>query len=102
MAQFYPWRLLLRRGFEGGELPLWNPHQYCGYPFVGNGQSALFYPPNWLLWLIPADYFMGLSLALHWFLAGLFTFLLARTLGLRPGAAALAGIVYQCSGFMIT
>ncbi|NLO73153.1 MAG: hypothetical protein GX100_03440 [candidate division WS1 bacterium] len=102
MAQFYPWRLLLQRGFERSELPLWNPHQYCGYPFVGNGQSALFYPPNWLLAVIPADYFLGLSLALHWLLAGLLTYLLARRLGLRPAAAALAGMIYQGSGFMIT
>jgi hypothetical protein len=101
MAQFYPWRLLLQRGLRSGELPLWDPYQYCGYPFVGTGQSALFYPPNWLLLWIPVKYFLGLSLALHWFLAGLLTFLLARALGLRPGAALLAGAIYQGSGFMI-
>ncbi len=102
MAQFYPWRLLLHRGLRRGELPLWNPHQYCGYPFVGNGQSALFYPPNWLLLLWHPQRFLGISLALHWALAGLLTFLLARAWGLRPPAAALAGLIYQSSGFMIT
>ncbi len=102
MAQFYPWRLLLQRGLRSGELPLWNPHQYCGYPFVGNGQSAIFYPPNWLLLVVDTKYFLGLSLALHWFLAGMLTFFLARTLGLRPAGAALAGMLYQSSGFMIT
>lgn len=101
MAQFYPWRVLLQRGLQSGELPLWNPYQYCGYPFVGNGQSALFYPPNWLLLWIPVNYFLGLSLALHWLLSGLLTYLLCRTLGLRPGAAALAGIIFETSGFMI-
>jgi len=25
VAQFYPWRVLLRRGLRGGELPLWSP-----------------------------------------------------------------------------
>ncbi len=101
MAQFYPWRVLLQRGLRSGELPLWNPHQYCGYPFVGNGQSALFYPPNWLLLIVDAKYFLGLSLALHWFLAGVLTFFLARTLRLRPAAALVAGLLYQSSGFMI-
>jgi len=48
VAQFYPWRLLLHRAGSSGELPLWNPYQFAGYPFVGNGQSAIFYPPNWL------------------------------------------------------
>ncbi len=101
MAQFYPWRMLLHRGLLHDELPLWNPHQYCGYPFVGNGQSALFYPPNWLLRIMSTGRFLGVSLALHWFLAGLLTFWLARTLGLRTPAALFAGIVYQNSGFMI-
>jgi hypothetical protein len=101
MAQFYPWRLLLQRGLRRGELPLWNPYQYCGYPFVGNGQSAIFYPPNWLLLVVDAKYFLGLSLALHWFLAGALTFFLARALGLRPAGAVLAGLLYQASGFMI-
>jgi hypothetical protein len=31
-----------------GLIPLWNPHQFCGAPFIANGQSAFFYPPNWL------------------------------------------------------
>ncbi len=52
VAQFYPWRLFAARTMRSGELALWNPHQMCGYPFVGNGQSALFYPPNWLLALV--------------------------------------------------
>ena len=101
MAEFYPWRVLLQRGLRSGELPLWNPYQYCGYPFVGNGQSAIFYPPNWLLLFIDAKYFLGLSLALHWFLAGALTFFLARAVGLRPAGAVLAGLIYQTSGFMI-
>ncbi|HEY3397146.1 MAG TPA: hypothetical protein VGM19_05735 [Armatimonadota bacterium] len=102
VAQFYPWRLLLQRGLRSGELPLWNPYQYCGYPFVGNGQSALFYPPNWLLLVVDVKYFLGLSLALHWLLAGALTFFLARRLNLSPAAAVLAGLVFQASGFMIT
>lgn len=101
MAQFYPWRMLLRRGLLRDELPLWNPHQYGGYPFVGNGQSALFYPPNWLLRIMSTGRFLGVSLALHWFLAGLLAFLLARVLGLGTPAALFAGLVYQNSGFMI-
>jgi len=63
VAQFYPWRVLLRRGLRGGELPLWSPYQYCGYPLVGNGQSGIFYPPNWLLLILPAAKFLGVSLS---------------------------------------
>ena len=79
VAQFYPWRELVHRSMvKHGELPLWNPHQFCGAPFVGNGQSGLFYPPHWLLAWFETGRAMGLQNALHYYLAGLFTILLIR------------------------
>ncbi len=102
VAQFYPWRVLLRRGLHGGELPLWSPYQYCGYPLVGNGQSAIFYPPNWLLLILPAAQFLGVSLALHLFIAGLLTFYFCRLLGLSVIPALFAGLAFSYGGFMVT
>lgn len=29
-------------------LPLWNPFEYCGLPFLANSQAAALYPPVWL------------------------------------------------------
>ena len=49
VAQFYPWRLLLERGLHSGELPLWSPYQYCGYPLVGNGQSSQRVNVDWVV-----------------------------------------------------
>ena len=103
VAQFYPWRLLLHRSAqEHGELPLWNPYQFCGYPFVGNGQSAMFYPPNWLFFLIHPLKGLAVSACLHTILAGLFTFGLCRCLGLRAEACALAGVAFALGGFMVS
>ncbi|MFP3903455.1 MAG: hypothetical protein ACLFWB_04345 [Armatimonadota bacterium] len=103
VAQFYPWRMLAHRSFtEFGEFPLWNPHQLCGTPFVGNGQSALFYPPHWILGLTDTATAMGIINALHYFLAALFVFLLVRTLGGDLAASALAGLAYAFGGFMVT
>jgi hypothetical protein len=34
--------------------PAWDPSIYCGQPFAGNVQAALFYPPAWLLYLLSA------------------------------------------------
>jgi len=101
VAQFYPWRVLLRRGLRGGELPLWSPYQYCGYPLVGNGQSGMFYPPNWLLLVLPAAKFLGVSLALHFFIAGLLTFYFCRLLRLSVIPALFAALAFSYSGFMI-
>ena len=46
IAQFYPWRVFYARSMRSGHIPLWNPHQFCGTPFLANGQSACLYPPQ--------------------------------------------------------
>ena len=102
VAQFYPWRLLAARAMRDGELALWNPHQMCGYPFVGNGQSALFYAPNWVLAVVDVKWGMGLLAALHYALAAVLTALLCRTLGLGHLPSAFAGIAFTFGGFMVT
>lgn len=30
-----------------GEIPLWNPYNNAGFPFIGDTQAAVFYPPRW-------------------------------------------------------
>ncbi len=40
----YAWQEL-----KAGRTPLWDSLIYCGISFTGTTQSALFYPPNWLL-----------------------------------------------------
>ena len=32
--------------FRRGELPLWDPFQYCGMPFYADLTAQLFYPPT--------------------------------------------------------
>ncbi len=102
MAQFYPWRLLLHRAAQQGQLPLWNPYQFGGYPFVGNGQSALFYPPNWLYFFVPPQIGLGLSAALHVFLGGLFMWGLARAWNLSVLPALFAALAFSYGGFITT
>ena len=100
VAQFYPWRLFAARELRAGRLALWNPHQFCGYPFAANGQSAIFYPPNWLLALVDVRWGMGLLAALHVFAAATLTFAFAQRIGMRPASAAFAGIAFAWGGFM--
>lgn len=35
--------------WKHGEVPLWNPHDRCGYPFAADPQTGVLYPGNWLL-----------------------------------------------------
>ena len=58
-----------------GELPLWNPFEKGGYDFLGDPQTGVLYPPNWVAWLgIPVfgagPWIVMLSAFLHYALAG--------------------------------
>lgn len=45
----YPERSLNLQNLQEGWIPLWNPYISCGIPHLANWQSAVFYPPYWLL-----------------------------------------------------
>ncbi|MCC6143688.1 MAG: hypothetical protein IT368_07765, partial [Candidatus Hydrogenedentes bacterium] len=81
-----------------GALPLWNPRQLCGAPFLANPQSGLFQPLNWVF-LLPNT---GYALAAHAFMAlALMAFgfvLFARSIGTGFTGALIGGMTYAFSG----
>jgi len=101
IAYFYPARALLARAIKSGELPLWNPYQMCGTPFLADAQSAVLYPPNLLFAILPPDRALGLLAALHLFAAGAFTYLFLKGLGLGRIAATFGGITFMLGGFAV-
>lgn len=100
LAQFYPWRHYLASSLKQGIIPLWNPYQFCGAPFLANGQSAVFYPFNWLLLIFPPPFFFGINAILHLALAGFFTYILLRRLGASDWAGVIGGTAFMLSGFV--
>ncbi|MCX5772212.1 MAG: hypothetical protein NTZ09_18325, partial [Candidatus Hydrogenedentes bacterium] len=81
-----------------GNLPLWNPHVFSGVSFIGNFQSALFYPPNLIYLFLPLAKALNLDLAFHVFLMGALTFAWARGRGMTRPAAFFAGVTSMFSG----
>jgi hypothetical protein len=102
VAQFYPWRSLYHDALHNGQLPLWNRYQFCGAPLYANVQSAVFYPPNLIFYVMDPARAFGFAAALHLFLAGLFAFLLARHIGASRAGATVSGIVYSLCAFNVT
>jgi hypothetical protein len=47
--QFIPWWSYAFQTVLDGHLPLWNPGLGMGAPLLANYQTALFYPPTWIL-----------------------------------------------------
>jgi len=101
LAQHLPAKYFLVRSLrETGELPLWNPEQYSGSPFVHDIQVGLFYPLHLPLYFIsePAiGPFVSWLLFLHVLLAGSFMYAYARHAGMSELAAFVAGV-----GFMLS
>jgi len=102
MAQYYPWRIFAHRTLASGVIPLWNPHQFCGAPFLANAQSAIFYPGNLLFWLLDPAVAFGWSAALHILMAGLFMFLFVRRLGAGWFGAVFSAVSYMFCGLFAT
>jgi hypothetical protein len=101
ILQFYPWRVFAAERLREGTVPLWNPYQFCGAPFLANAQSAVLYPLNILFWVMnPASAF-GYSAILHMFLLQLFTYVWLRRLGLSRAAGVLGAVSFAFCGFCV-
>ena len=101
IAQFYPWRHFAAQAIHSGTLPLWNPYQLSGTPFVANSQSAPFYPGNFLFYVMPVMRAFAFSAVFHLTLAGWFTYLLARRLKCSEAASLFAGTAFAFSAWQV-
>src|SRR6267143_1515562 len=54
-----------------GQWPWWNPFSLSGTPYVGNPQSALYYPPNWICWWLDARDVLSWVMVGHHLFAGI-------------------------------
>src|SRR5579864_4994199 len=102
----YPLQRYAFQSLKDGRIPLWDPSIYCGIPFSGNVQAALFYPPTWLMyaavWRLPRIPFKALEVFsfFHVWLAFMLCYLWLRG---RTGklAAVLGAAVFAYTGYML-
>jgi hypothetical protein len=94
-GQFASWHAFVQHSLlSRGEIPFWNPHIYCGVPFLSNGQSGLFYPPNALYYLLPQNAGIWILAYGHTLFLMVGTYFLGRTLGLKRRASFLAALLF--------
>jgi hypothetical protein len=99
--EYYSWRHYARERIRAGEVPLWNPYELSGNVLLANSQSAVLYPPNLLLYIMPLPAGINMVTALHTFLSGFFLFGLLRALRLRPPAALTGALVWMFCGVQL-
>jgi hypothetical protein len=105
LASFlYPTYRFAAESLQRGTFPFWSPHLYGGAPFAADLQSGLYYPPNLAAFLIARPFtFQTLEAlaALHYPLASLAAYALARELGLPRLGAFASGLAFGLSGFAV-
>jgi len=105
--QYYPFRHFAAVAMAGGTIPLWNPYTFNGYPFQADIQSAIFYIPNLLLTFAVSGghlhyLWLEVQIVVHYMIAGVTMFFLARSYEIKPNYALFSGLVFALSGFTIT
>jgi hypothetical protein len=100
-VQFVPWRAFARQQLLAGHVPLWLPGLFAGMPFVGNCQSAVFYPFHWLTLPLDPARTIAAGYVLHLFLGCAGGYLWGRAAGRSRLAAVCGGLVYGLSGYVI-
>lgn len=102
----YPLLAFVHEELRHFRFPLWLPYAFSGFPVIADPEAQIFYPPNWLMTL--SYFFAPLPLRLveiqvivHYFLAGLFMFYLARDFTRDTPSALFGAVLYQFSGAMV-
>src|SRR5438552_2114811 len=98
----YPLAWHVQASYRAGEIPLWNPYNFAGLPFLAQWNTLALYPPSLIYILLPLPWSLNFFNLLHMHLGGLGMFCLARR-WLRDGrAASVAGVAYAFSGLMVS
>ena len=96
---FYPIKLYTIGRIRSGEIPLWNPLSGTGEPWLGNGQSGVFYPPT-LFFLLPSPAMAAaLFLIFHFVVAAWGIRRLLKEYGISEAGALFGGLAYCGGGF---
>ncbi|MGH7969808.1 MAG: hypothetical protein ACREIC_13875, partial [Limisphaerales bacterium] len=97
----YPVACFQRQCFWRGELPLWNPYNLCGVPFLAQWNTMCLYPPALFYLLLPLTWALPMFCLLHLVWGGLGMFHLARQWTRNSLAGALAAIIFAFNGLTL-
>jgi hypothetical protein len=101
--QYFPWRYHVISCLRAGELPLWNPYNFAGYPIHADPQSGAWYMPLWLFSLFGnyTSHANAVEVFIHIWLAGVGMYLLTRRLYGNHNIALIAGASYIGCGLLV-
>lgn len=96
----YPLRTDAWRMIRAGQLPLWTPHIFSGYPLLSMAQVAIGYPLTWGHLFLPGYIAETIFILAPFLLAPAFTYAYARETGRSRVASLAAGLAFGWGGGM--
>lgn len=98
----FPRAEFIRHALLHDYLPYWNPHFSFGEPVLANPNFLFFYPSTLLLVVLPAGYAYCLHYVIHFALAGIGTYWLARRWDASRLGAFFAACVFGLGGPLLS
>ena len=98
LNQSYPLARLIHQICRSGRLPYWNPYLNFGQPILEDPNSLFFYPTTLLIVLLPVRVAFQMHFVLHFMLAAIGAYWLARRWQQSHLAAFFAALFFVFSG----
>jgi membrane protein YfhO len=98
----YPHAKLIHDVCRADHLPYWNPYLNWGQPLLANPNTLFFYPYTLMIILLPVNIAYPLHYVVHFSIAALGTYVLARRWGQTVQAAYFAGAFFAFSGPLLS
>lgn len=101
--QNFPLRAFYSAQLKSFRIPLWNPYEFAGIPYIGVMQTGALYPLNVLLYfLLRPETAYNFNIIVHYALAGFFTYIYLRECGSSRLASFTAGLLFPFAGYLAT
>jgi len=97
----YPLAQFQQRCYRNAELPLWDPYNNCGVPFLAQWNTMPLYPPAVFYLLLPLPWSLGVFCLLHLWFAGMGMYFLTRRWTDDSFAGAFAGVAFVFNGLTL-
>jgi hypothetical protein len=98
----YPLAAYHKECFWQGTIPLWNPYNDCGLPFLAQWNTMVLYPFSLIYLIFPLSWSLPVFCLFHWWLGGLGMYRLARSWTVCNSAATLAGLAFLFNGVLLS
>jgi hypothetical protein len=103
VSQAYQSRAFAVQEVQAGRgLPQWNPFVFGGLPYLSVLPYPVYYPTSLLYFVIALHRAIGWAFVLHFLLAGVLAYGMARELRLGPGPAVVTGAAYMFTGYLVS